>query len=198
MLSARGSSNTTREPSVKSIVARANRGSSSPVPIHEPVAGHAKMRMQRAAVVEQKQLMLAAALDGANSRAAQRTQPCRRQLPLERRMQQRHLRDRLACRGAPQAANSTLDLGQFRHRSIRRRLTSGLGAAQVARVASPTQSIAARNQQAHDARSPAVRKTLARRARAQRDRRSSSRSSSAFERARSPSSARRWSRGSTC
>jgi cation diffusion facilitator family transporter len=39
-------------------------------------------------------------------------------------------------------------------------LTSSLGAAQVARVASPTQSIAARKQQAHDARSPAVRKTL--------------------------------------
>jgi cation diffusion facilitator family transporter len=40
-------------------------------------------------------------------------------------------------------------------------LTGGLGVAQLAHVASPTQSIAARNQQAHDARSPAVRKTLA-------------------------------------
>ena len=75
-------------------------------------------------------------------------------------MQQRHSGDRLACRGAPQAANSILDSG-IQASCIRRRLTSGLGAAQVARVASPTQSIAARNRQAHDARSPAVRKTLA-------------------------------------
>jgi hypothetical protein len=59
--------------------------------------------------------MLPSALDVANSRAAQRAHACRRQFPLEGGMQQRHSGDRLSRRGAPQAANSILDFGQFRH-----------------------------------------------------------------------------------
>jgi hypothetical protein len=69
------------------------------------------MRMERPTVVEMKQLMFSAPLDVANARTAQRPRARRRQFSFERRMQHRHLRDRLAGRGVSQAAHGTLDFG---------------------------------------------------------------------------------------
>ena len=169
MLSARGSSSTTRVPSLKLDRRRARSAAARrPTRSMSPVAGHAKVRVQHAPVVEMKQLMLAAALHARDSRAAQRAQPRRRETPLERRMQhvdasQSSFRPRRRAGGArrsrPRAIRaSMLDL-------LRSRLTA-LPAPRKLHAWLPRLNPVARSPPAgaRRVRSPAVRRTLARRA----------------------------------
>ena len=95
---------------MKSIVARANRGSSSPVRSMRPVAGHAEVRVEHATVVEHEQLMFPRRSTARTSRAAQRAERAG-ESRRERRVQHVDARESLSDRGVANATHGALDLG---------------------------------------------------------------------------------------
>lgn len=77
--------------------------------IQVPVAGHAKMGVQDAPVVEANELMLPPSFDRVNARAPQRAKPRWRQAPPERAMRERDALDPFPHERVPQPADGALD-----------------------------------------------------------------------------------------
>ncbi len=80
-----------------------------------PVAGHAKVRLEDAAVVQVDELMLAAALDVVHASSAQRAQTAGGQASPQSWVEQVGTRDGAAGENRSQPTDCTLDLGQFGH-----------------------------------------------------------------------------------
>ena len=80
-----------------------------------PVASHAKVHVDRAAVAELEQLVLSAAQHARDDCASERAQAVRGQLSPEGWMQESHVREFLSNGGTANDASGPLDFRKLRH-----------------------------------------------------------------------------------
>jgi hypothetical protein len=87
--------------------------------VNVPITGHPKMRMQRPAVREVKQLVLPSPLDLTDACAEERFQSRSRHLRAKTRVEDASPRNRASLRRGAEHSNGGFDLRKLRHQGIR-------------------------------------------------------------------------------